>query len=226
MSNGLERVAHQIQEGEIVSLSEVVDRIAFSSVPAQRTASLPVPRQPTSDQLEAVKALPEVFAQVVPDTFRALSTDEVNVIAYERDTLKTLEKMIKERVDDITITVHNHLDTEAEEEGRADDVEHFTKNGNLCLPGEVLIDGTDKKFTREVSTPKAKLSASTLKKLSEDETYPDFTHEDYLAMTRQERVVDEAKVLDAVRKNPDLLRAVRDASERPNPIASINVRNA
>lgn len=223
-STALERVGRQIKEGEIVSLEAVLEKVARAAVPTERPTNLPVPRRATPAQLEAVKRLPEVYAKVVPEEVRVMTSEEVAALADERNILKTVEKMVKTRVDDIALTVHNHLDSEIPAD-EAEEITDFTKTGNYVKSGAIPIPGTDQKFDRTVSNPKPVLSPEKLAEVAQDDGFPDFTWDDYLSMTRQIRVVDEAKVMEAVRKNPALIKAIGEASERPNPNASIYVRN-
>jgi hypothetical protein len=122
-------------------------------------------------------------------------------------------------------TIFTHLDIEAEEAGLTATA-HLDKRGHFIVRGECLgAPGTGKKFTREVREGSCTLNADTLKSLI-DRPDLDFTNEDYLEMTTQTRVVDEHKVMLALKRKPSLINAIREATERSEPSAALYLRNA
>jgi hypothetical protein len=85
----------------------------------------------------------------------------------------------------------------------------------------------------EVKSGQVSLDPEALKALSESEEAkreadpnytPVFTHQDYLACTTQIRVLDEDKVLRAVKGNPEIAEALAQAATVQNPSIALQKR--
>lgn len=151
-------------------------------------------------------------------------TDEVSwpavrreLTATERDRLlafyvkyQAASKAVERAKAAIRTTTFNHLDVQAEKAGVASPEETpRDKDGHYLLPGEIAVEDQDFRMTREVTDPVVDLNADDLKALVELRA---LRHKTYLALTTQVRVVDEAKVMEAVRKDPQLLTTLSHAT--------------
>jgi hypothetical protein len=87
-----------------------------------------------------------------------------------------------------------------------------------------VVTGKGKRFSRELSGGTVDLTAEDLEQLAED---PDsgFTREDYLACTRQVRILDEAAATMHIRKKPNLMEVIGKAATPKPKSASLYVRN-
>ncbi len=214
----------KVNEGSI-TLNDVLSALSPSQESAEIPAVLPVPPQITSAQNLSVEKVADVFGQVVPTERRALSSTESAALVEEKETLDELKKMAESRQRNIRITVFNHMDVEAEGQ-------EITKeairggDGHYILAGEARGEpDTSKRFTREVRNNAPALSADALKNLVDDPD-ADFSHEDYLGMTTQVRVMDENKVLLALKKDPRLIVAIAGAVRPGSKSSSMYLRKA
>lgn len=214
----------RLNEGKIVSIADLVSEVAPPpSVPSAPT-SLPLPAVITDVQRQALERLPEVFGSVVPTERRALTAEESAALREERDVVDDVLKMVSSRKDDITVTVNNHIDCLLEDEGVPDDVVVNDKGHYVAAKRVAAGDG--KVWSREVRRPASTIDPAVLRDLAEDPEVPEFTHQDYLAMTEQVRVIEENRFMLHLKKNPHLLEVVARASSTPPPTASIYLRNA
>jgi hypothetical protein len=187
------------------------------------TAKLPTPAEITPKERISLTRLMEVFGKVVPTERKALTIDEIGLLIDERQVLDDLLKLLASRKEDIRTTVLNHFDVEAEKAGRAipvDEVDedgkivkHATernKDGFYLLPDEVVAPGRDNKFKRGVTEGSPSINLAKLAELADDPNFPLLSHQDYLDMTEQVRVVRPDRVMDKLRKNPALAAAIRE----------------
>lgn len=207
-----------------VDLAQVLRAL---SPPAEKPAlpsEPPLPAVITEEQEEALRRLPEVFGKVVPHQVRKLTQPELAALAEERDVLDEIARMATKRKDDgIRVAVANHFDTEYQEKHADDEEIERDKRGHIVAADEVRIPDLGKKFVRQVSESAPGLSGAALKAL---ETTGELSHDDYLAMTRPERIVDENKIMLLLRKKPELLRALQKATTPASKTASIYLRKA
>ncbi len=202
------KVAQGLEDGSL-SLKELLDALKPHSV-VDVPPSLPVPRRRlTADQIDAMQRLPDLFARVVPDRPRLLATSEVSQLREEVACLKHIAKMAKERTDDVRTTVLNHANRLAEEDGTFGDALK-EKDGHAVLSRDVM-DDSGKGFKLVATKPTGHLSELSLKALELDASVPEFTHQDYLAMTRPERVLDDHLAMVHLRKRPDLVEVLTRA---------------
>lgn len=211
-----------------ISLSDVLGAIAETKeveiLPAPEV--LPIPMEITQEQREALDKVTEVFGKVVPAKRRALEPVEVAQLVEEKETLDQLKKMAEARHQNIRTTIFNHLDVEAEEEQLVDETTLRDKDGHYILKGEVRGQkDTGMKFTRQVSNVSPKLDPEALKDLVDDPEV-EFSHEDYLAVTSQVRVLDENKLMLALKKNPRLILAISKATIAGGKNISMFLRKA
>lgn len=218
-------VVEQVNQGS-VSFDDVLKAIAPAVVPPALTAAVPLPKTAalSNAQQQALARLPQVFGQVVPTERRPLQPAEIAALIDEKEVLDEVKKLAESRTSEgIRTAIFNHLDIEIEK-SLGEEPPLRDKNGHYVAPGECLgTSGSGKRFTREVRGGAPELSAEALKALADDED-EDFTHDDYLAMTTAVRQVDENKVMLALKKNPNLIHAIRKATVRPAPTTALYLR--
>lgn len=215
-------VAAKVNDGSI-SFSDLLKTITPKVEPPAIPKAPPTVAVITHNQRVAIERLPEVFGKVVPTEARALQPVEVTALVEEKEVLDQLKRLVEDRHEGMRTTVFNHLDLEAEQAGMTTTAA-VDKRGHYVLSGQALgAPGTGKKFTREVREGACILNTDTLKGLI-DRPDLDFTNEDYLEMTTQTRLVDEHKVMLALKRKPSLINVIRVATERAAPVASLYLR--
>ena len=211
-----------------LSMSDLLKALAPNAV-AEGKPSTPTPAAAviSEDERKALVKVVEVFGQVCPTEKRALLAPEVDALIEEKQCLDTVKKMAEKRLKDgIRTIVFNHFDTEVEagEDFDAEQAER-DKSGFLLTDGEAPGTGsTGKKFTREVREGAPTLDVDGLKALAEDPEFEDFTHKDFLAMTRQVRIVDENRVMEVLKKKPTLVTVIAQATKPGKKTVSLNLR--
>lgn len=199
----------EINKGS-VTLADLLKALSPPQQSEPVPAVLPTPKAITTKQREALDSLPSVFGQVVPTERRALQPVEVTALVREKETLDEIKSMTTGRLEDVTLTVHNHLDVvledalgEAASEVLRDEKGHYIKAGRAGGPD------AEKEFSRETRQSAATLSVAGLQALEEA---GEITHEDFLALTAQTRVIDEMKVVQTLKRKPALITAIAKAT--------------
>jgi hypothetical protein len=174
----------------------------------------PKPAKPfvlTADEEGAIEDFVALTGEVSwPAVRRELTATERDRLLAFYVKYQAASKAVERAKAAIRTTTFNHLDVQAEKAGVANPEETpRDKDGHYLLPGEIAVEGQDFRMTREVTDPAVDLNADDLKALVELGALP---HETYLALTAQVRVVDEAKVMEAVRKDPQLLTTLSHAT--------------
>src|SRR5690606_11069532 len=82
----------QINDGA-VTLDKVLATIAPQPVEEAAPATLPVPREITQEEEQALVKVSEVFGKVTPTERRKLTPEEISKLIEEKETLDTLKKM-------------------------------------------------------------------------------------------------------------------------------------
>lgn len=190
----------------------------------QRTPP-PVPAL-TEDQITAIKRLPEVYGQVTPTTDRALNKTEAQRIVEERKTIDEVLTVLKKRKEEsIRETLANHLDhlliASTTEEER--DLYGTDAKGHFQIKQEVPVEGTDQKIQKTISDPKPHLSMAKVQEAHEAGLIDRPT---YLAITKKPevpRVLDEERLVKAIKKDPGLLLLLAQFTETPSKTTTIKV---
>lgn len=210
----------QINSGS-VSLADLLKALSPKQQSAPVPAVLPKPAEIAEKERAAMARVPDVFGQVVPTERRALEPVEVKALVIEKQTLDEVKKMAARRLDDIVITVHNHLDVEIEEALEEANRPLRDEKGHYVSAGQAPAPGEDQQFTREVKNYAASLSLESLKLR---ENLGLLSHEDFLAMTTQIRVIDEAKIMQVLRKKPELIKDIAAATTAGKQGTSVQLR--
>jgi hypothetical protein len=183
----------------------------------------------TPAQLDALTNAADLHAalqKLRPDAAR--TEDDLKAIYAAKqayDALETLAKHGKSEV--FRALVADHLDRKSERDGlvdpatsRRDDKGHYLHSVKEPIPGS-----PDRAFVRtEKSGGDPKVSLALIDQLVADGK---ITRSQYLAMTRETRVLDTARAAKAMAMDPDLMVLVAtQATVRPDTTASISVGKA
>lgn len=178
----------------------------------------------TEAQKTALAKIPDIYGRVAPASSRALNKDEARDIVEERATIDVVLTLLKARKDEsIRETIANHLDRLAEKDG-ADEHTEKDRNGHYALKQDVPVEGTEAKFQRSVTDPKAVVSSKMLLDLYAAGI---LTRSEYLAVTSVPvvaRQFDEAKARRAIKKDPGLLSKIAQATTRDPKSTTIKVQ--
>lgn len=220
------KAREKVADGTVVKMSDLLTTLVPGAQGAERPAKIPMPAAIKDDERKAIERLPEVFGKVVPTERRALQPVEVDALVEEKTVLDKIKKMVETRVANIRVTVYNHFDVEAESQpGFKPDEVMYDKDGHYILDGVATVSpSTTQTFKRETRGGAPTISEADLKALVDNPDFPDFTHEDYLAMTAPIRVVDENKFMLHLKKKPSLLAAVKAATKPGNKTSALNLR--
>jgi len=182
------------------------------------SAKVPLPVAITPKQKEALERLELLFGIIAPEEVRELTQFEQDCLMDERLTIDEIADMIESRKADIRTIVLNHIDAE-----NAQDTEYpRDKNGHI-LKAAKLPPSSGQTFSWEVANRGGTLDVTALKALDE---VGEIDHDDYLAMTDQVRVVNEAKVMELLKKKPELINKLGAAVTKKSQVGSLYVRKA
>ncbi len=195
-----------------------------------------VPRTPilTAEDKAALARLPEVFGKVLVEERRSLKADEIAALHEERKVVKQVVTVLAGREGVINENIRHHVDVDHEERGVAvpKDKVHagrviveatprdasghyiFASQGD---PTRVHIPDTNEDFSleyRKGSDGGVQIDANHLLDLLESE---EITRAQYLALTREVRVFDEAKARQAILKDETLLEVIAKVTRRVAP---------
>lgn len=200
------------------SLVKVLDALK-PAVPENGARKVHLPKKiEMSERVRtAVERFPATIEKAVtPTERRRLTAEEIASLLDEREDLDLIEKLIKERKDAQKVAVFNHHDVALEDrpDFKADDFEVSEDGWYIAKCG---VDSTqhEKGFVRQVQPGSPVLTAEALEAMV---GHHGFTHEDYLACTSAVRVLDEAKVMLHLRKRPEIVTALQEATVRGKTI--------
>lgn len=200
------------------SLVKVLDKIKpIEKVGGKRVVKIPKKVELSDRVKQAVEGFPATIEQAVtPTERRVLTAEEIERLLDEREVLDLIEKVIKDRKEAQKIAVFNHHDVTLETT-QGIDVTQFdvSDDGWYITKSGVGSPKHDKGFVRQVQEGSPSLTAEALEQMIGQHGY---TKEDYLACTTAVRVVDEAKVMLHLRKRPEVIEALREATVRGNTI--------
>jgi hypothetical protein len=193
---------------------------------------VPAPKVAFSEPLRmSLKALPNLFGQVMPNKVRKLDRHELKAVTDEAVTIDTLAKEIKKRREAIQEIIRNHQDKEAEEaEGglpaTAERVAEGAAKGHWLLategrPHKTQVDGYTESWAQKKVRGEVTVSSSPAFLLDLFLT-GEITREEYLAFTESVRVYSPDKAKAFIRKNPARgLRILARMTSRSAPSASL-----
>jgi hypothetical protein len=228
----LKSVAQAMVAGEAVELPETIELPALP----KKIELVPAVKQ-------AMDGISTLFCMVVPETRRTLTEQELKTLHLERTAIKLITGALTGREEAIKETVRNHMDEDAIAKGvgvrkalvdsatgeviveaTPRDVHGHLVTATAQKRDEVQIPGTDQVFVREYRAPQTTVSVEDLFDLVADGKV---TKDEYLAMTRQTRVISEDKVWDFVKRNPERgLEILGSITKHGLPSTAFNVRKA
>jgi hypothetical protein len=214
-----------------------------------RTEDVPFPAPPrplkiTTEVEEALQVLPSVFARVQPETRRTLTDAENHDVYAEREALRTIIDLLKQRDEDLKTLIRTHMDVDAEERNIAvpkAQVDEATGqvivaaterdiNGHYVLaskgnPERCPIPGENLEWSREYRSGSTSVDSTVLTQMAKD---GEISRAAFLAMTREVRVFDETKALDNAVHNDgvrdEVLKAIRKMTKHGKPSTQLFVR--
>lgn len=227
-----------------------LDDLAAAVVPVPAHIASPVPAgfpdlpgnvNLTQEVRYALRQLPGVFNSVNIGERRSLTQDEVDAITAEAEVMRVIAPVLAGRLEVIKEMIRVHMDVTAEQGGHV-------ASSDLIDPvsGEVIVPATlrdqnghylqaaprqphqvqsgNKAWSQEYVSGGTSVSGSALIKLYED---GEITRREYLAVTRETRVLDNDKFRAFIRKAPARgLGILRQITARRDPSASLYLRNA
>lgn len=208
------RAVHSAGSGPAPTQIEVADKV-----------EPPLPAKPSvaEDVKVALRLVGERVAGIRVPTRRAkLSDAQFQSLGEALAAIKVVKKWIKEVEDDtIRVALFNHFDRVAED-GKDFDPEAISvdKNGFYVLPAQVKLDAGPV-VKREPRQGRVTLAAEDLFELVQT---GELDRQDYLALTKQVRVVDEEAVLGALERKPALAVAIKKASTVAPGSVALQVR--
>lgn len=205
-----------LREG--VSVADVLQALAEGpTAPIEHDlAGVPEGTHITDEVRQALRTLPKVFGAVVVQDRRELTPAEIGSAYQEFTVLRTIGDTLKQRAETIKENIRTHVDVQAERTGDADGAT-VDASGHYLLarpknPVRVDVPDANEQFSieyRSGRSGKMTVSSEALLQAYED---GELTREQYLSLTRETRVFDEAKASKAVVADPSLLQVIRDAS--------------
>lgn len=204
-------VTELLKAGSLVKILDTLKPV--QPVGGSKVVKIPKKVELSERVAAAVERFPKTIEEAVtPTERRALTTDEVIKLLDEREDLDLIEKVIKERKEAQRIAVFNHHDVVLESKG-ADATKDLdvSEDGWYMVKCGVASPKHDKGFVRQVQEASPVLTAEALLAMVGEHG---FTKEDYLACTSAVRVLDEAKVMLHLRKRPEIVTALQQATTR------------
>ena len=205
------------------SLKDVATRLLPEAKYNPENAHLipPMPKQVevTDEVAQAIKDIAKLFNKVVPETGRALESQERAHMMAEQEALAVLIKMFTARQENIKEYVRNHNDATAEATYAINTHGHYV----TCQPQQpTVIDapGHNEHWSLEYTAGKVAPKAQRLRELYEN---GEIDHKTWLALTDQVREPNEDKIRDHVLKTGDL-SLLDKLTERGPASYSVNIR--
>lgn len=203
------------------SVAGVAEALGVHASPEVRKTKADWPEQieMTDEAKAALDALPSVFNQVAPDGPRVLTDEELVALYGEQQILRVAMTPLKERDDVIKEIVRHHMDLVAEEANLAVPKD-IVRDGQVIAPASprdahghyviaskgkperVRIPETNQAWSREYREGRINFADAATDLLDLYEA-GQISREEYLAFTRETRVFDETKAMDALRKDPE-----------------------
>ncbi len=173
-----------------------------------------------------------LYGKVAPTDERELTGQELQALLRERNAIDELKNSIKafeaRKSGSLRQTVLIHMDRLAERTGQVvpegEDATPRDASGHYLKEMKVRVPDTDQAFSWELSGGKADVDPARLLAAYEA---GHITRVQYLSVTREARVYDPRKALDAIKRDPALFVALaRHATVAKPQTGSLYVRKA
>lgn len=239
---------------EVLKKTSNLDTVATAMVSGELTLpeingalkdfpKLPLEREYTTELDEQVRQVRGVFGRVNPESRRTLSDRELTMVREEHRVLDFVSKALNDRVEDLKEYVRTSIDVSAEEQGIAVPKSKVdTETGEVIVaatprdakghyilakeknPFKVAINGTGEAYSQEFKKGKVSVDGEKLLDLYEA---GEISREEYLAFTRETRVLDEGKAGEFIRKNSERgLEILKKITTQGPPSTQLYVRKA
>jgi hypothetical protein len=202
------------------SLADLAAQVAVVEAVQPHAEAEPFPDLPkhteASDTFrKALGQILKVFGSVEISTRRSLTQPELDKLTEEEAVIALIATTLKARDEAIRETIRVHMDVEAEEKGIAVPKDKLGPDGSVIVAatprdqnGHYLLARSQDPhqvqvgpvlWSQEFSQPAPKPSLDMLEALLASGK---ISREEYLSVTRAERVLDEDKMRALIRKNP------------------------
>lgn len=178
----------------------------------------------TEAEQDAITALLQVIEDVrLPSSARKMEPKEISDVVRLKAAAEKAGKAVEKATLAAKVAFFNHADEVATEKGQVDDTTPITKEGWFVIEDKIsgAVPGEGQKPVREVRSGSVTLAAEDLKALVDS---GDLDHADYLALTRQVRVLDEARLHEVIDRKPHLAEVIDKAVKVGSPQASFTLR--
>lgn len=199
-------------------------RTLLRPVPAVVPQVLPNTTKLDKDERAALERLPEVYGRVVPTEKRVLTEDEVGGLYEERQTLDAIEKLIKDRKEAIRNTVVNSMDCSYEAGPPDEKAPSRDNKGHFVRDAAVKIPDSKQQFAWEASSGQLQVNLDALRAIAADPEVEEVTHQDFLDVTDQVRVINISAFLDKVKAKPELLKHLHQVVSEGAPKGALYIR--
>jgi hypothetical protein len=189
----------------------------------ERKVDLPKSVEVTRKIVEAVNTLGLMtpgHQSLTLDERRSLTHEEIDALSAERDAIDVVLKYLEARKVAMKPMVFNHLDIDIDHDFAGDKPE-MDADGHYLLKQSVFAQGGSRHFDRQLAEGQPSVTADGLLEVVEGGQVAEFGHEDFLACTTAVRVLDEAKTLIHMRKNPGVVKALAVAVKPGKTTASL-----
>jgi hypothetical protein len=204
-------VIARVRDAKPFTVTELADLLAAPAPELPEAESFPAPPEPvklTEVLKKGLRALPAVFGLVAPTERRKLEAAEVAQLTEEINAIDAVSTQLGTRKTAIQEYMRTHMDfmAEADESLPADKVriaEGVAKGhyllGKPQAPFEVEVEGYADSWQQRYVKGKTAQDQKLLDDLVTDEL---ISRPEYLAFTREVRVLDEEKITAFIRRNP------------------------
>jgi hypothetical protein len=232
-----------LREKPEMTLDELAARVVAAAPDILHAEAEPFPKLPKHVELttEVQRALPQlvkVFNSVEIKDRRSLTQNEIDLLTIEQAVISLVGATMAARLDVIKETVRVHMDVAAEEAGIAVPKAQISPAGEVIVPatlrdqkGHYLlaaplaphqVQAGPVRWSQEFSQSAPKPSQGLLE---EAVAAGDIERADYLAVTREVRVIDTGKLRELIRTAPARgLAVLRRITVAGRPQSSLTIR--
>lgn len=201
---------------------EAAAAINALAVPKVDTVKAPVTPPITKDLKGALRKLPQVYGKVIVSEPTLLDDQQLLDLLQERDVIQEIINPLKKRLEDgIKHTASGHFDKKVEEQyGKSASKIKKDQYGHYLVAGEQPVEGSDKKFTRELREVSPSYNSTSWRQAYDK---GEITAEMYLAMTddpSDQRPLNPAKAQAYIVDHPEALLALAKHGTTPGSTSS------
>lgn len=186
---------------------DAIAKALTEDLPAEAPEAAAPPKLPapagrlTMEEVEAIRALPEVFGRVSPAERRVLTDRELAELGAEDIVLRQVADLLADRKKAVAEIVRGHADAAAEAAGLAPAVRaadgHYLLSPRPGMPFQIRIPGTPRSWSLEFRTGSVRYDSAALRDLRDE---GGITRAEFDGMT--ERVFSPARAAEYIRRHP------------------------